>query len=138
MEQYNRFMMSQYERVRDFVVLHFKATERNDTPYWDYCRNMDIPETLRHKIDLFRAHGRVFRYEDELFAEPNWVAVLLGQKVIPESYDPLADGVDIDAVRRHLSHIRDIIRQTVEAMPTHSAYLRKYCAAQPPLRVSNG
>jgi tryptophan halogenase len=139
-EQYNRFMTSQYEGIRDFLVLHFKATERNDSGYWDYCRMMGVPDSLRHKIELFRGQGRVFRYEDELFAEANWIAVLLGQNVLPASYDLLADRLDVTSVKRYLEHIRTTIRKTVDAMPTHRGYILQNCAADPsgalPGRVS--
>jgi tryptophan 7-halogenase len=129
-EQYNRFMTSQYETIRDFLVLHFKATERTDSDYWNYCRMMDVPDSLRHKMELFRAQGRVFRYDDELFAEANWIAVLLGQNVLPGSYDTLADRLDTQAVARYFEHIRTAIKQTVDAMPTHRGYIRKNCAAE--------
>jgi tryptophan halogenase len=131
-EQYNRFMTSQYERIRDFLVLHFKATERNDSSYWDYCRTMDVPDSLRDKIELFRGQGRVFRYDDELFAEANWIAVMLGQNVLPASYDTLADRLDLQSVKRYLEHIRTTIRKTVDAMPTHCDYILRHCAANPP------
>ena len=133
-EQYNRFMSSQYERIRDFLVLHFKATERNDSAYWDYCRMMDVPDSLRQKMELFRGQGRVFRYDDELFAEANWIAVMLGQNILPASYDTLADRLDEAAVKRYLEHIRTTIRKTVDAMPTHREYIRQHCLAEPPGR----
>jgi tryptophan halogenase len=134
-EQYNRFMTSQYENIRDFLVLHFKATERNDSAYWDYCRMMDVPDSLRHKIELFRGRGRVFRYDDELFAEANWIAVLLGQNILPASYDTLADRLDVAAVKRYLEHIRSTIRKTVDAMPTHRHYILQNCAADPSVEM---
>jgi tryptophan halogenase len=131
-EEYNRLMTSQYERIRDFLVLHYKATERNDTPFWDHCRTMEVPETLRHKIDLFRHSGRLLRHEDELFTETNWLAVLVGQNVIPETYDPLVDGLDIDAVRQTLHRISAIIRQAAHTMPGHREFIQHTCAAQLP------
>jgi tryptophan halogenase len=137
-DQYNRFMTSQYEGIRDFLVLHFKATERNDSAYWDYCRMMDVPDSLKHKMELFRGQGRVFRYDDELFAEANWIAVLLGQNVLPASYDLLADRLDVASVKRYLEHIRMTIRRTVDAMPAHSDYVRRHCAAEPSAAMPTG
>jgi len=138
-EQYNRFMTSQYERIRDFLALHYKATERNDSAYWDYCRMMDVPDSLRHKIELFKGQGRVFRYDDELFAEANWIAVMLGQNILPASYDTLADRMDESSVSRYLEHIRTAIRKTVDAMPTHRDYIRQHCLAeQPPATARRG
>ncbi len=88
-DEYNRHMRTEFEQVRDFIVLHFSATERDDTPFWNYCRTMDIPDSLRHKIELFREAARVFRYEEELFSRPSWVAVFLGQNIVPTRCDPI-------------------------------------------------
>mgnify|MGYP001597517932 CR=1 FL=1 len=131
-DEYNRLMTSQYERIRDFLVLHYKATERNDTPFWDYCRTMEAPESLERKIALFRHCGRLFRHEDELFTETNWLAVLVGQNVIPETYDPLVDALDIDAIREKLHRIKTAIRQAVETMPEHREFIRRNCPAPIP------
>jgi len=70
-----------FEQVRDFIILHYCATEREDTPFWTYCKNMSLPETLVHKMDLFKESGRIFRYEDELFAKASWSAVFFGQNI---------------------------------------------------------
>ncbi len=128
-DEYNRLMVSQYERIRDFLILHYHATERRDTPFWQYCGSMPIPETLAQKIELFRQHGRLFQHEYELFADANWVAVLLGQNILPASYDPLVDALDEGALRRKLEQIRGAIRLTVDALPTHRAFIEKNCAA---------
>ncbi|HRE42501.1 MAG TPA: tryptophan 7-halogenase [Terricaulis sp.] len=122
-DEYNRLMTSQYERIRDFLILHYYATERNDTEFWNQCRTMDIPETLRTKIELFRARGRLFRWEDELFADANWIAVFLGQNIVPEGYDPLVDNVDLDAVKRKFERIRAAFAQAADAMPAHRDFL---------------
>src|SRR5690606_39581843 len=74
-----------------FIVLHYKATERNDSPFWDYCRNMSVPDFLQHKMDLFRDRGRIFRENNELFNDTSWFAVMVGQNIRPRSYDPLVD-----------------------------------------------
>ena len=131
-DEYNRLMTSQYERIRDFLVLHYKATERNDTPFWDRCRTMEVPETLTRKMELFRRTGRLFRHEDELFTETNWLAVLVGQNVVPETYDPLVDALDIDAIRERLQRIKAMIRQAAETMPGHRDFIRQNCAAPMP------
>ncbi len=128
-EEYNRLSIRQIEQIRDFVIFHYKATERNDTPFWDQCRTMAIPETLQRKIDLFRAGGRVFRYEDDLFSETSWTAVMLGQNIIPRSYDPVVDSLDEEAIRGNLQRLRELVARTAQAMPTQSAYIAKHCAA---------
>src|SRR5690606_19490604 len=83
--EYNRLSTLSWERIRDFIVLHYHATGRDDSPLWNYCRTMSIPSTLQRKIDLFKASGRFFREDDELFVDSNWVAVFLGQKVWPRN-----------------------------------------------------
>ena len=129
-DEYNRLMISQYERIRDFIILHYHATERRDSPFWEYCGTMPIPETLAHKIELFRLHGRLFQHEYELFVDANWVAVLLGQNIVPQSWDPLVDALDERALRSKLEQIRGAIRITVDGMPTHRAFIDRHCAAQ--------
>jgi tryptophan halogenase len=123
-------MTSQYERIRDFLILHYHATERNDTPFWDRCRTMSIPETLQTKIELFRTRGRLFRWEDELFADANWIAVFLGQNVVPEGYDPLVDKIDIDSVQRKFDRISDVFAKAAQSMPTHREFLNRLGAAE--------
>ncbi|MEJ0059939.1 MAG: tryptophan halogenase family protein [Terricaulis sp.] len=128
-DEYNKLTTAQFENIRNFLVLHYNATERNDTPFWDYCRTMAIPEGLQRKIDLFRDSGRFFRYEDELFAENNWIAVMLGQNIMPRHYDPLVDGVDFDSMRANVERIKTLIRKTADSLPTHRAFIEQYCAA---------
>ncbi len=129
-DEYNRLMTSQYERIRDFLILHYYATERDDTPFWDRCRTMEIPDTLKTKIDLFRTRGRLFRWEDELFADANWIAVFLGQNVVPEGYDPLVDKIDIESVKRKFDRISDVFAKAAQAMPTHREFLNRVGAAE--------
>ena len=93
---------------------------------------MSIPDTLRRKIELFRACGRFFRDDDELFVEPNWIAVFLGQGVWPERYDPLVDAVDIEGVSKTFQRMRALMRSAAESMPMHRAFIEQHCAADPP------
>ena len=93
---------------------------------------MEIPDTLRTKIELFRSRGRLFRWEDELFADANWTAVFIGQNIVPETYDPLVDAVDIAAVEATAGRMRDLFRRTAEAMPTHRDFLDRCCATPSP------
>ncbi|MGH1557687.1 tryptophan 7-halogenase [Caulobacter segnis] len=79
-DRYNRTMTFEYEKIRDFLILHFKATARRDTPYWDYLRQMPIPDYLADKIALFKGSGRIFRENEELFNDTSWFAVMIGQE----------------------------------------------------------
>jgi tryptophan halogenase len=130
-EQYNREAIAEYERVRDFLILHYNATERDDTPFWNYCRTMSIPETLQYKIDLFRTHGRIVYLGTDLFQGASWLAVMTGQGIWPERHEPLADAVDVGEVRRLLAGVRASIRQTVERMPNQRDYINRNCRAEP-------
>ena len=116
--------------MRDFIILHYKATERDDTEFWRYCRDMDVPATLQRKIDLFRANGRIFREDEELFSEESWIQVFLGQGIIPQSYDPLADIQSDVQVTQFLGNIESVIAKCVDVMPTHEAFVAKFCPAQ--------
>jgi tryptophan halogenase len=90
---------------------------------------MDIPETLQRKIDLFAASGRLFPSDLDLFAEPSWIAVLLGQGVMPRRHDPLVDAFDEAFLKGQLSRLAGLIRQTAQALPTHEQFIARYCAA---------
>ncbi len=127
--EYNRLTAIQIEQIRDFIILHYKATTRGDAPLWRYCAAMSIPETLERKMELFRSGGRVFRYEDDLFSDTSWIAVMLGQHVTPQSYDPVVNSVADATVAGNFSRLKDIIRRTAEAMPPHSAFLARIAGA---------
>jgi tryptophan halogenase len=128
-DEYNRHMRTEFEQVRDFIILHYKATERDDTPFWDYCRTMSIPDSLTHKIELFRTAGRTFRYEEELFARTSWVAVFLGQGIVPQTCDPVIAHLPYDTVVRSLESMRAAMAAEAARMPTHAAFLQSYCPA---------
>ncbi len=121
----------EYDRVRDFLILHYHATERDDAPLWNYCRTMEIPDSLRHKMELFRRRARVVTYKDGLFLEPTWLAVYFGQRVMPDAWDPLADGADAAEVARQLQSVREQVQSTAVRMPTHEEFLARYCPAAP-------
>jgi tryptophan halogenase len=127
-QEYNRLLRSSFERIRDFIILHYHANTR-DEPLWRECRAMKIPDTLAHKMELFASCGRFFREDDELFVETNWIAVLLGQGIWPRRYDPLVDAVDTGNLRGSLSRMRALMRAAADAMPTHRAFIEQHCAA---------
>jgi tryptophan halogenase len=127
-DAYNRLMARTFEGVRDFVILHYAATSRDDTPFWRDVRAMTLPDTLAEKLALWRARGRFFRYDDELFDTANWVAVLYGQGVHPDGWDPVADALDADRVADALGRMRAMVAGAVAAMPTHAEFLARHCA----------
>jgi len=127
--EYNRVMQREYEWVRDFIILHYKATERDDTPFWNYCRTMEIPETLQQRIDLYRSHGRVFREGNELFTKVSWLQVMHGQRIRAESYHPLADVLPDSEIDRYLNEVAGVIDACADYMPTHAQFVADHCAA---------
>ena len=128
-DEYNRQTQFEFERSRDFLVLHYKATERNDSPFWDYCRNMAVPDTLQQKMELFRSTGRIFRHSNELFTEVSWLLVMLGQGLMPASYHPLVDLVQHDEIVRMVNGTRKVLHDSVSVMPSHADFIAKHCAA---------
>jgi tryptophan halogenase len=131
-DEYNRAALAEFERIRDFLVLHYCATERTDSPLWSYCRTMSLPDSLKHKIEVFKASGRVALYGDESFQEPSWVAIFTGQSVIPRRYDPIIDNIETERLQRGLQQRRIAVARAVQAMPTHRDFIRRNCAAPPP------
>jgi len=105
-------------------MLHYKATQRDDAPFWRYVRDMEIPESLARKMELWRLHGRIFREGAELFGTTSWVAVMLGQNLWPEAYDPMADSLDEAKVAQAMAQMRADFRQVVEGLPTQEQFLR--------------
>ncbi|HVI99383.1 MAG TPA: tryptophan halogenase family protein [Sphingomonas sp.] len=130
-DEYNRAMKDLAEDIRDFVILHYHATRRDDSPLWDYCRTMDVPESLARKIALFREKGRVFRDNFELFATPSWVAVMFGQGIWPEGYDPIADALDEAKVEEAMARMRRDYDATALRLPTQAEFIAQCCAAPP-------
>jgi tryptophan 7-halogenase len=130
-DEFNRQADFEWERIRDFIILHYWATERDDSDFWRYCRAMDLPDTLQRKIDLWRSNGRIFREDEELFSEESWIQVFIGQGIIPRAYDPLV-GIKSDAqIEQFLGNIATTIDRCVQVMPSHADFVRKYCPAEP-------
>lgn len=126
-EEYNALTIAEYERIRDFLILHYTATQRSDDEFWEYCANMPIPERLQYKIDHFRTHGLVIADERELFHNPSWIAVYLGQDIVPARAPAMANHRTDVPVAERLQQIRQAMEQAVAAMPTHEAFIDRYC-----------
>lgn len=127
-EEYNRQTRLEYEHVRDFLLLHYRATERDDSPFWRHCAHLPMPESLSRRIELFRSSGQLFRHGEELFTEVGWLQILLGQGIVPERHHPLADALPAVQLDEFLTHIRTLIAGAVQDMPAHDAYVASHVA----------
>jgi tryptophan halogenase len=128
-DEYNRLTSRQYESIRDFLILHYCATPREDTPFWRDRRHMAIPDSLAAQMELFRASGRVAIRDHASFAEPSWVSIYFGQGVWPRGHDPLADLPDLEPLQAELGHRRRIVAGAAGALPDHAAFIAAHCRA---------
>ncbi|WP_426693279.1 tryptophan halogenase family protein [Sphingomonas sediminicola] len=125
--EFNDQQITDMLQIRDFLILHYKATERTDSEFWRYCKSMPIPDTLEQKIELFREAGLVFRKNEELFVENSWVQVMMGQGIMPQTHHPIAEKLTNEELARFLATIRDTVAKTVKSLPEHAAYVSRYC-----------
>ncbi|OYX93971.1 MAG: tryptophan halogenase, partial [Novosphingobium sp. 35-62-5] len=132
-DEFNDQQFTDMEQIRDFLVLHYKVTDRRDTPFWRHVSAMDVPESLTHKIELFRETGRVFRKNEELFAENSWVQVMMGQGIMPQSHHPVAAKLRDEEMAHLFGTLRDQVARTVAALPVHGDYVVRYCGADVPV-----
>ena len=128
-DEYNRLTAMEYEQVRDFIILHYKATRRDDSPFWRHCRDMAVPDSLRTKMGLFQVRGRVFRRDDDLFTLNSWLSVMLGQGLSPRDCDPLLATLPAAEATDFVRHVRDVVNQTALAMPSQIDFIRRHCSA---------
>ena len=124
--EYNRYTTNEYDRTRDFLVLHYHATQRSDSEFWNYCRTMPIPHSLAEKVEMFRSTGRLLRRDHDLFQDSSWIAVMLGQGVEPRSYDPLTEAIRPSDLDKVLRGIRTVISKTAGDMPRHLEFISKF------------
>jgi len=128
-ERYNRIFAFEYERVRDFLLLHYTTNERDDTPFWRHCRQIGRPDSLKEKLALFRGYGRIVREDNELFPVQSWLYIFTGQNIVPRGYDPMADTLDVAKVKASLDDIHAVIARCADAMPAHEAFIAQNCSA---------
>ncbi|WGL18359.1 tryptophan 7-halogenase [Microbulbifer bruguierae] len=126
-DEYNRQTHFEMDRIRDFLILHYRATARDDSAFWNYCRTMEIPDTLAQKIEQFRASGRIVRANSELFNELSWMEVMLGQGITPRGYHPLVDAMPEEMFAGRMREIKSVIERSVEAMPAHKQFIARHC-----------
>ena len=128
-DTYNRLLGTEYRQIRDFIILHYHATARDDSDFWRQCRSTPPPDTLAEKLALWRERGRVLPEPGELFTDDSWVAVLAGQEAAPAALDPLLGALPREEAGRFLHHLRGVIAQTAAAMPDHAAFIARHCAS---------
>jgi tryptophan halogenase len=143
-DEYNLQTREQIEIIRDFIILHYHVTNRDDTPFWRGCRDMDVPPLLKHRIQHFRDTARVMLRQDELFAENSWVQVMMGQGITPASHHPITRNMDNRNLADFLGEIRKDVARTLMKLPRHQQFIDSYCpapkpdatAAHPALRIN--
>ncbi len=128
-DEYNRSAVANYANTKDFLIAHYKVTEREDTPFWKRCKHMSIPDSLQARLDIFASQGHANVAIPELFREASWFAVLMGQGLTPRDYNPVADVISDDELKLRLSRIRTGITDRVNDLPTQEAFIARHCAA---------
>lgn len=129
LDEFNEQMSSEFSHIRDFIVLHYHVTRRDDTDFWNHCRTMEIPESLTHRIELFRQTGRVFKAPGELFGENSWIQVMLGQGLLPEQYHPIVNMMSDEELERFLKGLHGSAERLVSQLPEHQRFIDHYCKA---------
>ncbi len=129
-DEYNRLMRRSFESIRDFIILHYHLSQR-DEEFWRYCRSMPIPDALRHQLQLFRASGQVALYDSEAFAESSWVSIFFGQRVWPRRHDPMADLIPRERLQQDLERRRHIVGGAARSLTSHGDFITRFCAARP-------
>jgi tryptophan halogenase len=127
-DEFNRLSIAEYEQIRDFIILHYVANRR-DEPFWRDCRHMAMPDTLAHRLELFRSRAKVARHDGQLFADASWVAVMLGQGIEPQRWDPLADIMSLAELEQKAEGLRNNLHAAVAYMPSHRQFIENNCKA---------
>ena len=130
-DNYNKQVNTEFERIRDFLVLHYHATTRSDTPFWNHARTMEVPDGLREFLELFRDSARITPRPDDLFTLPSWVQVMIGQGVAPRDYPPMVNVISEAELLKFLGHVELVIQSSVNVMPSHQAFIERNCRARP-------
>ena len=129
-DEYNRLTANEYERIRDFIILHYSLTKRDDSDFWRHCAAMELPDTLQHKIEVFAATGKVPFLTEESYLESSWVAIFAGNGLLPRRYDPLVDALPDDQLKALFAKRRAELGRIAESMPTHQAFIERFCLAE--------
>jgi len=123
-DEYNRQSKTEYELIRDFIIMHYYLNERDDSQFWRDTRNMDVPERLTRKIGFFRSNGALVQDQLDIFLEPSWLQVMLGQGVVPQDYHPIADKLSIEQLRDKMQKTLQLKREPLPKIPSHDEFLK--------------
>ncbi len=126
-DYFNSRTRLEYEQVRDFLILHYHATNREDTPFWKYCKYMSIPETLKARIELYRDNARLYRHDNEIFGETSWFSVMHGQGIQPKTYHPLANSMAEETLQSRMRQMQKVVKTCLDQMPSHQAFIEANC-----------
>ena len=129
-DEYNRLTAGEHERIRDFLILHYCLTQRRDSEFWRYCAEMELPDTLAHTIELFGSCGKVPRHTEDSYAEPSWVAILVGNGFLPRRYEALVENIPTEQLRQIFARRRAELAGIADSMPTHETFIRRFCMAE--------
>ncbi|GAA0822624.1 tryptophan 7-halogenase [Colwellia asteriadis] len=130
-DRFNEVTALEYERVRDFIILHYKANQRGDSPMWQYCQEMELPEMLKEKMRLFKEEAKIIRYPWEIFGLDSWLAIFSGLDYLPEVYDKKVDNMKLDYLTDNLNYMRSRVSKSVDMAPSHNDFLQQYCHFNP-------
>jgi tryptophan 7-halogenase len=126
-DRFNSMSQIEQEKIRDFIILHYNQTERTDTPFWNRCRTMDIPDSLKARMELFRENAHAYHESNDLFQVDSWVQVMLGQRLKPQSYHHLAQLMPPEHLDQALRDLKTGIKNAIKDMPSHQAFVESYC-----------
>jgi tryptophan halogenase len=129
-DQYNRLSTREIERIRDFIIAHYHLSRRPE-PLWAACREMEIPDSLRHKLDVWNASGQIALEDAESYMEPSWVAILLGNGAVPVHYSVLADLHPLEQIGTGMKLRREEIVHSAQAVTSHRDFIERHCRAEP-------
>ena len=124
---FNDRTLLEYEQTRDFLVLHYVATQREDSAFWKYCKNMNIPDSLKTRINIYKENARLYRHDKELFGEASWLAVMHGQGIHPKRYHPMVDMMPKEELTQRMSDIRRVWMNCLDKMPSHQDFIDQHC-----------
>ncbi|MDO6619584.1 MULTISPECIES: tryptophan halogenase family protein [unclassified Shewanella] len=128
--EFNQQTRTETENIRDFIILHYKVTDRVDTRFWRHCKSMDVPASLQHRIDMFDASGKVYKHGNELFGESSWIQVMMGQGLAPKQYHPIVDMMEDAELESFLGNIKAKVKHKVANLPDHYEFVQHYCKSK--------